>query len=122
MGNARENPRISLMDHEVARMLQRHPNGRNTLSKLKSTKSVRNIPNGLKGFRNIPNGLESLRKLPRRLRSSTNSPVSHKTEKFSPRIIRDSLMGPRHQDNSLKGCKEKSFPKKSRITKKTPYE
>ena len=118
MGNARENPRISLMDHEVARMLQRHPNGRNTLSKLKSTKSLRNIPNGLKGFRNIPNGLESLRKLPRRLRSSTNSPVSHKTEKFSPRIIRDSLMGPRHQDNSLKGCKERVSPRSRELPRK----
>ena len=82
MGNARENPRISLMDHEVVGMLQRHLNDRKTLSKLKSTKRLSNIPNGLKGFRNIPNGSKLLRKLPCRLRSSTNSTVSHKIEKF----------------------------------------
>ena len=64
MESARESPRISSVVQEVARMLQRHPNERNTLSKLKGTKSLRNIPSELEGLRNIPSGLEITKKAP----------------------------------------------------------
>lgn len=64
MESARESLRISLVDHKVIGMLQRHPNDRNTLSQLKSTKSLGNIPNESKGLRNIPNRLGITKKAP----------------------------------------------------------